>query len=57
MRMPRNIRGFGIALRMLIRSISIAAEALLGVRGKRFHRPQPMLKAQQGRLGQSLNQP
>ena len=45
MRTPRRMRASGIALRKLIRSRSVAAEALSSTERRRFRRPQPMVVA------------
>jgi hypothetical protein len=45
MRTLRRMRASGLALRKLIRSRSVAAEAVLSTERKRFCRPQPMVAA------------
>jgi hypothetical protein len=45
LRIPRRIRGSGIALRKLIRSRSVAGRAVSSKDRARFRRPQPMLSA------------
>ena len=46
MRTPRRKRASGIACRSLIRSRSVAAEAVSGTGRRRYHRPNPLLAAQ-----------